>query len=191
MIEHPTSEDLAAYLNGALNEPERSALETHLSQCQPCRQEMTGARNVLHRQGIRRLVWVPLVVAAAAGMVLLYAPAPPSNGPIEQIRGAAPPDAEGEVQLRMSVLAPRDGDQIAPTGPVFLWRSEGAATQYRVTLRDGGGRPLWNTETTDTSIVLDSSLDLLPGATYFWYVDALRPDGQSLTSGTMRFSTAP
>jgi hypothetical protein len=136
------------------------------------------------------LFWVPLVMAAAVGGVLLYSPAARSNG-AEQHRGDATGGSAAEVQLRVAALSPREGDRVTPDGLVFRWASEGAAAQYRVTLRDAGGRPLWNRETTDTSAMLDSSVVLLPGSTYFWYVDALRSDGQSLTSGTVRFSTAP
>jgi hypothetical protein len=191
MIEHPASEEVAAYLSGELEESTRSALEAHLVQCRSCRQEMTGARTLLHRQKTkRRLLWVPLAVAATVGGVLLYSPAAPSDAP-EQIRGNPTAGSAAESQLKVAALSPREGDQVAPDGLVFRWASEGAAAQYRVTLRDAGGRPLWNRETTDTSAMLDSSVVLLPESTYFWYVDALRSDGHSLTSGTVRFSTAP
>jgi anti-sigma factor RsiW len=191
MIEHPASEEVAAYLSGTLQESERSSLEAHLVQCQACRQEVTAARTLLHRQNTRkRLFWVPLAMAAVVGGVLLYSPAAPSNA-AESLRGDTAAGTAAEVQLRVAALSPREGDRVAPDELEFRWASEGAAARYRVTLRDAGGRPLWNRETTDTSAMLDSSVVLLPGSTYFWYVDALRLDGQSLTSGTVRFSTAP
>lgn len=191
MLEHPASEEVAAYLSGTLQKSERSSLEAHLVQCQSCRQEVTAARTLLHRQNTRkRLFWIPLAMAAAVGGMLLYSPAAPPDA-AEQIRGNATGSSAAEAPLRVTVLSPREGDKVGVDGLVFKWASEGAAAQYRVALRDAGGRPLWNMETSDTAVALDASVVLQPGSIYFWYVDALRSDGQSLTSGTVRFSTAP
>ena len=190
LTEHPSAEDVAAYLSGGLPPAARAVLEEHLADCRECRQLVTSARRLLRTHRVpNRLMWlVPPAAAAILAIVLLVrvpAPVPGGNEPFRS-------DSAGpESNLTIAVVAPPEG-AVVPAGPiVFVWRAQAGEPLYRVSLGEADGRELWSGETTDTTLPVPAGVALERGRTYYWTVDALGADGRSLTSRARRFLTAP
>ena len=186
---HPSAEDLAAYLGGALPAGESLELESHLSNCWACRQEVIGGRRLL-RSHPRDRRW--LVVPAAAAAILARLPLRP--GPTRQ-----PGDESlragggiGQESARMlTVVSPAQGDTADVGELSFIWRATPGEPLYRVTIADRMGRTLWTGDMSDTTLMSPPGLRLDRGSRYFWYVDALDIEGRSVTTGTRSFHTAP
>lgn len=186
--EHPTAEDVAAYLSGGLTPGDQAALEGHLAECRACRQQVTLARRLLRqRPAPNRLVWLVPAAAAAilAVVVVTRVPSPTSVGD-EPLRADS-----GEAAVSIPIVAPRDGATLGPGPVVFSWQSQVGKPLYQFTLTDGGGRAIWTGATSDTVLTLPASVSLDHGRTYYWTVDALSADGRSLTTRNHRFSIAP
>jgi hypothetical protein len=187
-VEHPSAEELAAYVSGSLAPPEASNLETHLSDCWPCRQEVTGARQLLRsRPGDRRWLVAPIAAAAVLALLLVR--------PDTVKLGEAPLRSDGGGGLdsvrTLAVVSPAEGDTASPDRPTFIWRAEAGAPLYRLTITDRTGRTLWRGDTSDTTLTPPPDLRLDNGSRFFWYVDALDVGGRSITTGTRSFHTAP
>jgi hypothetical protein len=191
LSDHPSSEDLAAYVNGTLAGGGRDNLEEHLVKCRECRHDVTTARRLLRQQRSpnRRLWLVPAVAAAALVLVVL-----PRLGPLSS-REEAVRSGEGagssDVAATIKVVAPSNGSTIESRSVVFTWNSEPGQPRYDLSLTDAEGRELWSAQTTDTTLTLPNTVSLDRGRTYFWTVDALTVDGRSLTTRAQRFSTRP
>ncbi len=188
MSQHPAIELLAAYLSGTLSPPEQATIETHMAACRPCRQEVTSARRLIRSRTSRTrwLVVAPAAAAAVLALVLL------SRGP------RAPRSADEPVRARdvagatgLTAFAPADHDTVDGHGLVFIWASQAGRPLYRLTLTDGSGHAVWLRDTSDTAVVLPAEVTLDPRRTYFWFVDALNAEGNSLTTGTRRFTVSP
>jgi anti-sigma factor RsiW len=192
MSQHPTAETIAAYLSGRLSASDRVMLETHLSGCRECRQEVMSARRLL-KTSPRRVRW-QLVVPAAAAAILALALlgrglfSPPVE---EEIVRAPAGEAASGARPSLQVVSPANEATVERDSVVFSWTGYPGRPLYRLTLTDAGGATIWTRNTADTSVSLPADLRLAPGRSYFWYVDALDSSGQSLTTGTRRFSTSP
>jgi hypothetical protein len=171
-------ETLAALAEGGLQPDIRSACLSHLAGCGRCRRavasvaralanpEVAGEIRSIERAGrppVRRFVPIALGVAAAAAIILfawlprLEDPAPPHRA--SPITAAPAPEAVG------------------PVGPVseaqsLRWTPVSGADRYRVTLFDANGSVIYEAELTGTSLALPDSVQLFPGRTYGWKVDA-------------------
>ena len=188
--EHPSSEDIAAYLGDALVPEARAAVEEHLAGCRECRLEVTTARRLLRTSRRRKpLVWsIPLAAAAVLAIMLVSrAPGPKSLGdePLRSQQGSA------DATATIGILAPAEGDTIGPADVVFSWRAQAGAPLYHLSLTDASGRAVWTGETSDSTLTLPVTVALDRGRTYFWTVDALSADGRSLTTRNHRFVTRP
>lgn len=181
---HLTSGELAAYLDRALPAEERDRAEAHFAECQSCRAELVGAARLLQR--VPRVVrwYLPAGVAAAAALVLMFAP----------VRHAAIPNAGSASTFREpgvtsvaapSAIAPRGH---APSVRAFVWSRVPQADHYRLTVVDANGSVLWETQTADTSAVTPVSFPLIPGASYFWKVDAQTRWDRWVASELVEFS---
>jgi hypothetical protein len=192
LSEHPTAEDVAAYLSATLSPGDKAALEEHLAECRECRQQVTSARRLLRQhRAPKRAAWlVPAAAAAVLVLALVFrAPAGFRPGP-EPIRsGQGTEAAPGGAGI--AVVAPADGDTLNAGRIVFRWRGQLGKPLYQFTLTDGSGRAVWTGATTDTTLTLPAAVSLDRGRTYFWTVDALGADGRSLTTRNHRFSTRP
>jgi hypothetical protein len=186
---HLDPDTLAAFVDGALGAADRGRAEAHLAACDTCRHELLAVRQLLasYRPAAqRRRLVVPL--AAAAALVLAVG-LPMLNGgqdtsPMPPIRRPG-----AEAALAVSGLSPRPGSTVMADAPLeFAWGTAEAGSTYRLTVVDSAGALVWSTETGDTTAVLPADIALASGQSYFWYVDALRSDGRSLTSGAQRFS---
>ncbi|NIM47708.1 MAG: hypothetical protein GTN62_00110 [Gemmatimonadales bacterium] len=137
-----------------------------------------------HRRWKRRYAIGGLIAATVIGALVVLpggGEAPPTDLP-SRLRGDA-----GEGVLQIPVVRPRDGSVLVRGEAVFEWRQVGTDVLYRVALADEDGDRVWSGSTTSSMLALPSAVELLPGQSYFWYVDALLPDGLSATTGVRRF----
>jgi hypothetical protein len=192
---HLSSEDIAAYIDGAVSDAGREQLESHLAECEECRRELVEVKATLRR--VRRTpdwrIITPAAVAAAAVIALLTLPPLLSDsdsardtrmrGPDEAVRRESVP--------LIAVVSPQDESTIEITeAPEFHWRAPAADASYQLTLSDDVGGIVWTLSTTDTLVTLPDSVMLEPGSIYYWYVDALLADGRSATTEVLQFMTA-
>ena len=188
--DHLQTEDIAAYLNGALAGDERHAIEGHLASCRPCREEVTRARRLLHTNPESRRRWIiaaPALAAAAVVAFVLFLPKDATR--IEQQEERALGARTETIQV-IRVISPEDGATLPTRDVAFSWHPQPDEPLYRLSLTDGSGREIWSADTRDTTLMLPPEVRLRAGTAYLWYVDALDARGRSVTSGTMRFSTA-
>jgi hypothetical protein len=75
----------------------------------------------------------------------------------------------------------------------FVWRSISSDVLYQVTLSAADGQVLWTGRTSDTVATPPPATlqQLESGQAYFWRVDALLANLQSVTSGDQRFEVSP
>lgn len=187
--EHPSSEEVAAYLSNALSTKELTELEAHLVACQQCRREVTSARRLLRAPVSPRVPrWIMPAVAAAA--VLAVVVLSPLRSPrLETASTRAREDAAVSVTTpRIRIVSPVNGDTVRAKQVVFAWQRAANAPLYRVTLTDAGGAAVWTGNTSDTTITLPAGVSIEKARNYFWFVDALGPDGTAVTTGANRFT---
>jgi anti-sigma factor RsiW len=190
--QHPDTEEIAAYLSGALPASSKSDLEAHLTRCRACRTEVASARRLLRKHGRRRR-WSTAVPAGLAATIAAYLiigslqhRARQETNPFREGR-VLTPDAAPVVRL----VAPTESDSVNPERVEFIWHRQGTDPLYRLTLTDPSGAIVWTGETSDTTLSLAKQPRLTPGRSYLWYVDALDSDGRSATSAIHRLQTAP
>lgn len=178
--QHLSPDEVTAYVTGNLSGTERFRIEQHLATCPECVAEVAAVHRATRpaRQGRSALV-AGLAAAAVLVLWLQVRPDPIGNG-ADELR--APANA---VSSRVEVIQPADGAPLTSTGKL-LWRSSPKAVTYRLTVTDQAGKEVWSITTPDTSVA-PPTVQLARNTVYFWYVDALLPDGSSNTSGVYRF----
>ena len=184
---HLSDNQVSSYIRRTLAESERELVAQHLAECAACRGEALAAARMLRERRLRRgksIGGSAAVVAMAAAAIFLWDPAA-SDDP--QLRDGAP-GAAGD-GAAIEVVTPSDS---VPPGPVtFTWRSVGADVPYRFSLTRSDGSAVWSTGTPDTVLMLPVDVNLTSGETYFWYVDALLLDGESVATGIRPVTVAP
>jgi hypothetical protein len=187
--EHPSSEEVAAYLSNALTANDSATLEAHLAVCLQCRREVTSARRLIRSHASPTLIrWVaPAAAAAAVLAVVLLSPL--RSARLETPSKRATEDAAVSATMpKIRIVSPASGDTVKGSQVVFVWQGVRNASLYRLTLTDAGGSAVWTRDTSDTTLTLPASLSLGKGQNYFWFVDALGADGTAVTTGTHRFT---
>ncbi|HYN82583.1 MAG TPA: zf-HC2 domain-containing protein [Gemmatimonadaceae bacterium] len=184
MAEHPSSEEVAAYLGNGLAADARHALEAHIAECRTCRTEISSARRLLASGRSRQWQWiVPTAVAAAAAIA--FFPTSSSWRAREEPTRAANRASSGSA-VNLGIVSP--SGQASVTGiPVFTWRADGSEALYRFSITDAGGGLIWLAETQDTIISLPADVSLDANREYLWNVDAVDPEGGTISTGTHRF----
>jgi hypothetical protein len=180
---HLESAEVASYLDRALPPAERERVEAHLADCAECRREVIEVSRLRHTSASRRrwLLFAPAAAAAAILIAVLARPADtPGPGPVLRDGGEEP-------SLTVSLVAPTDSATVEGRAVAFTWRSAGDGVSYRLTVTDDWGDVVWSGASADTTARLPST-SLRTGRPYFWYVDALLPDGRSMTSNVRRFT---
>ena len=189
---HLSIMDAAAFVDGRLSRLQRLDAEAHLSQCAECRAEIADVANLLASAPIPRVrrsavLWSAGALASAAAVVFLIAR--PSSEFLQRSAATrterAPMDKTSPVTLEARV--PAAMSTVGRDELRFVWRHDDGAT-YHVFVADAAGAPLFDLITRDTSVTPPRSVVLLPGVRYYWYVDALRANGTSLSSGPNAFS---
>ena len=196
-MSHVTSEDLAGYLEHRLDRESALRVESHMGDCAACRADLVQIRALIgalpssrespHRyRSWPRRGWLAAAALVVAALVPLARSAERRHGQAPVMR-TAPSSA-----ARIAVVAPDPAAQDRPVDPekvVFTWRAVDGAGTYRITVTDSAGTPVFTTPTTDTSITAPPDLRLVHGGSYLWYVDALRSDGTTWSTGVQSFST--
>jgi hypothetical protein len=184
-VDHLSSEELGAYLSNTLDETERPAVERHLVSCADCRADLIETQRATSTAPGNKRSWQGRFYALglAAAAVIAFAVWPRGDLKVE----SEPVERNRAVALNavVTIVSPRqDGEFSAQRA--FVWRRNDDAS-YHITLTDASGRTLWSQSTSDTTATLPSTVALSRGQQYFWYVDALRSDGRSVTSGVNGF----
>lgn len=185
MGNHPSSEELAAYLSGGLSPDARDAFEKHIAECRPCRMETVSARRLLATGRAKTWHWVIPSAVAAVAAIAFFSTSASRRGGEELTREAATRTSAGSA-VNVPIVTPADGGSVAGI-PVFTWRAHGAEALYRFSITDVGGTRIWVAETRDTTIALPPDVSLEANREYLWNVDAVDPEGATVTSGTHRF----
>ncbi len=178
---HLETGEVASYLDRALAPDEQARVEAHLADCADCRRELIEVSRLRHAR-FRSRWWVlgPALAAAAAALFFVTrSPDTPATEPV--LRDG------GEPALTIGLVAPGDS-AVSPGSLTFTWRSAAPRASYRLTLSDERGDVVWSATSIDTTQRPPSRVSWRTGRTYFWYVDALLPDGRSVTSGVRRFT---
>lgn len=187
---HPTDESVAAYIDAVLSPVERGRVDAHLSDCEYCRSRLLLASRTLQTAPAPRRarplfpLAAGLLAAGLAGVLLLSR----SSG-----EPAATPDtlrATEETSLpALRPLGPHRGSTVPRDDLRFVWAPVSPDVLYQVTVSAADGRVLWTGRTTDTIATLPGTTlgEIEPGEAYFWRVDALLSNLQSVTSGDQQF----
>lgn len=191
---HPGPGDVSAYLDHTLPEPARQRMQAHLADCEECRREMVELSRLVRTGPRPRLALRWAIGAGIAATLAILIGRMPEDSRTTPIGG--PP---GSVERRSSeetpslrVWGPRAGAPIARDSLVLAWSPPAANdVQYRVTISGPDGRVLWTASIPDTILRVPPSIPLARGQSYYWYTDALLPDGRSLTTGVQEFRMAP
>jgi hypothetical protein len=188
--QHPAEDELSAYLEGSLGEPDKTRIEAHLADCDDCREDVVEVKRLFEPRQNRWSWYVTAGLAAAAlAGILIFAPLTNDSGPAGPVlRGPTIEAPAGSSTVR--VVQPREGATLARDDVRFTWQAAAAGASYRLTLTDQIGDVVWTVSTADTAVSLPSDSVLGHDRTYFWYVDALLPNGESTTSGVHGFKTA-
>lgn len=183
---HPADDDLARYLDRRLDASARAAMEAHLIECDQCRQVVNEAAGLATRVWPSRrgpILAIGGLAAAALALVVVSRTAPVLP---ESERGSAPLLTEDAP--RFSVIAPASDAVVEPDSLRFSWESSPPGTTFQLVVSDDRGVVVWNHRTSDSTVTLPATVTaaLVRGQTYYWRVEALRPD---LTTASTRVST--
>src|SRR5687767_4315078 len=184
MGDHPSSEDVAAYLSDGLDSEARVAFEAHIAECRTCRTEISSARRLLASGPSRKHQWIVPWAVAAVAAIAFFSISTPWRVRDEPTRAANRASSGGAVKL--DIVSPSD-EAIVTGIPVFTWRADGSDALYRFSITDRGGTSIWSHETRDTTISLPPDISLEPKREYLWNVDAIDTEGSTVTSRTHRF----
>jgi hypothetical protein len=188
---HVDGEQIAAYLDRKLTPAERSEIEVHLADCTACRTELLSVTRILQTRLFKRRLYTfgPIAAAAVLAGLLFFVPDGSRNTTVEGARRAADAGTEGIGQLE--IVGPSEEIAVRRADLSFGWRSVGDAVLYRLAVLDAAGNEVWTGSTTDSTLALPAAVTLDSDVNYFWYVDALLPDGRSATTGMRQFRIAP
>jgi hypothetical protein len=177
--EHLTEGELAGFLDDALDDATRDRVERHLDGCDECRAELIAVTSLLETaaagsgsaRGQRR--WklrgavAALSAAAAIVLIVLIPQIEPSGGTIVDRERVGT-----EEPALLSAYEPPDEATLSASGLTFAWADYGSDS-YRVTVTTEDGGLVWSLLTADTVAQAPTTVGFDPGATYFWYVDAI------------------
>lgn len=188
---HLDSNQIAAYLTEELTTEQLEQVEDHLSRCPECRDEIAVVAEVVggaKRKSRRPVAGIAVAAAAiVAAILLIQSPTDIStSGPVMRDGSES-----AEEPVQMAVVFPENGADVVLDSLKFVWRGAEAMATYRFTLTQANGDVLWTQSTPDTVLTLTSEVGVRSGQTYFWYVDALLPEGRTSTTGTYLFRTRP
>lgn len=193
---HLSVDEVTAYVDAAVRPEDRPRIEAHLADCDRCRDEVVAVRGTMvaeaeSRPGFWRRSSVRVAGLAAAAVLagfLLFGPEMLTTEDGIRTRGQEAADVAGAGLL--ATVGPEDGARLAPGSVRFAWRSAGTGAVYELTLTNEIGDIVADTATSDTTLVIPAGGALLEGGVFFWFVDALRDDGSSVSSGARQFEVS-
>ena len=175
----PSPDELQRLADRSLGETDRLRLFDHVMACADCHREyamLDAVEAGKPRRAAPRLFALAATLLLAVGVSLLWRATRPGG---EVVRGD-----EFTVQL----LAPDPG--VVPANPRFAWRGGSVGSTYRFEILQEGGVPLYGVLTTDTSLVLPDSVNLLPDVEYRWWVQVIELGRTQAASDFRRLRTA-
>ena len=192
--DHLDIEQIAAYVDHEVTLPERERIEAHLATCDECTDEVASVVRTLDTppEPIKRARRPPFIAAAGiasallAGALLIGLLRTQQSG--DRVLRDSPAAAGEPAAVR--IVSPVESEVVEPGRLEFAWRAVEADAAYNLTVTDEGGDVIWIGSSRDTAIALTSQIALSPGEDYFWYVDAILPDGRTLSSGVRTFTAA-
>ena len=185
---HLDDRTLERFAAGELDRSELMRVQAHADGCAACAAVLRGL--TLLREGAgrfdpnvpgarraqRRVVWMPIGVAAAIAIAVLV-PVMIARRPVPSITRDTRSDAPVPI-------APTG--QLTDTPARFEWRPFKDATVYELLVYREDGTKLWQQRAAQTSIERPADLHLLPGR-YYWRVRALSDDNAPAESPLTRF----
>jgi hypothetical protein len=130
--------------------------------------------------------------AAAAAIVAALLVARPWEDVVSPLIEPVPVERAAPTVSAFPVLTPEDGASLSEGDITFSWRSVNEEMAfYQLVVTTEGGDSVWTATTRDTVQILPREANLQPGRTYVWYVDVLRSDGRSLSTGIHHFRLEP
>jgi hypothetical protein len=187
-----SANDIAAFLDGRLTGDDLTRVESLLADEPAARMEVAEASRLIAtapRRTIAPSRWLAIggiAAVAAAALIILR----PGNQPQEHAPAASERRAPIDASERIELVSPVDGQTVRKSDLALTWRGIQNAV-YRVVVSDPVGKIVFEVSTNDTSVVAPL-MDLnLPNGIVYWSVDALAPDGSSLTSGVRELTVAP
>jgi len=211
----PDDQQIAAYVDGELENQARVLFEQHLADCDLCigrvgflsrLRDTEPAERVpeLLLARARRLGTAPRHAetqhgrywAAAAAMVLavtgvlysnsmLEVPLPDSQVPSSR---TSPSLMEGALVPR--VLSPSDGSTVDPNRVIFSWTDVPGSLYYDLHIVNDEGDLVWQERVADTHWGPRADMQLSPGAEYFVRVDAYLAEAKTLSSDHVVFKVS-
>lgn len=184
--DHLDPTEVVAYVDRVTTPAARARIETHLSVCAECREEVSDAARIIGKIAHRRVSRRGAIVSAAgiaAALLVFLLPRPQPRPSVEQHRGAERPSSSQPAA-------------IAPIGAVdsvglFVWSPEPGASRYEVSVFDSAGTVLWSAHTIDTVLPGPGQISFRPQVAYYWKVEAQIEVGRSVSSTLAQFSVAP
>lgn len=192
--DHTSAAQVSAYLERTLPGADRTRVEAHLAECGECRREVVEISRLLRARPRRLAIgrWAAAAgIAATLVLVVGRLPSGPTT-PAVQPPGAVQRSGGPEEGPELSAWGPTEGVSISRDSLVLAWKPDArGSARYRLTLSNAEGAVLWTASTSDTMLIPPPSLILPGGRTYYWYTDALLPDGRSLSTGVQEFRLVP
>jgi hypothetical protein len=182
-------DEVAAFLDGRLEGEELERVQARFAEDAGARQELIKASRIVSTLPAKQRVRVgglPLLAGLAAAAAIAFVVVQPSRQAISSVPVATERTVTEDVD-RLELTYPADGATISGTAKSLSWHSV-SGVSYRLLVSDAQGRTVLEQTTSDTSVTMPATLR--KGATYFWSVDALAPDGSSLTSGLREFTVS-
>jgi hypothetical protein len=186
---HLSPDEAGAMVEGRLAGDRLATVQAHLAVCAQCRAELASVSTLIEsapviarRRPGRPIVGVAFAAAAAAIIcvpLVLRHDSAPSSGRRDQ-RGLKSLGA-------IAVVSPGNAVPVDQDSIQFVWHRDDSST-YRIVVTDSAGGQLYTATTIDTVLTPPPTIRLAAGARYFWYVDALRPDGSSVSSSSTSFT---
>jgi hypothetical protein len=183
---HMTPDTIAAFAEGRIDAGSREAVERHLATCEECRRDVVHIIR-LRRRTVRTWAIPAGVIATAAVLLLMVIDRRDARPGVDQpvVRNTSVPGTT------LGVVAPDSVVTIGGAGLRFVWRPVEPGARYQLTITTESGSRIYSAGTTDTIMLLPAGVSLDPGRTYLWFVDALRHDGRSVTTGVRVLRTLP
>ena len=183
---HLSPEALAAYLDDAMSIEDRRVAEEHLAACDECRREVVASREAIStfQPASVRKPWRTIGLVAAAAIVVAIGTTlsrEPSRS--DTVRSD---NSITSTRPLVTVIGPGNGARLNSDRRI-VWKSLAEGSSYRITIGDEAAEPIHAATVQDTTYIVPPSVNLTRGKKYFWYVDAIRADGVTASSGLRSF----
>ena len=210
---HPSEAILILYLEDKLSAEEREEMESHLSDCAHCAEQLEMIRKLsmweddasipmpeprtlrkaeqLVRSGrpFWNAQWYGIPRWGIAAVAVLVAAVGiayfSAQAPVAtRFRDSAP-------AMEHLTMIPADNARVEDPEPSFKWSGVENSVGYRMYLYDNSGSVLWSSSTGDTTMTLSPAIVLRAHTNYLWRVEIFFRDGSIHRSLVHVFTYAP